>query len=85
VSSTALHIIELVKSLPDEEQRAICEALTQHRRPSTPSKRRQLERLPDGSYINPRGIPNDDPVFEALESIVAESRRSPAPLPPDLD
>ena len=46
----ALHIIGLVKSLPEAEQQEIRAALAAQvaRRPT--GKRRQLQRLPDGSF-----------------------------------
>jgi hypothetical protein len=80
-----LHIIELVRSLPDEEQRAICAALSEPRATAPRPKRRQLQRLPDGTYFNPNGIPNDDPLFKVLEKIEEERHAMPGPPPPDFD
>jgi hypothetical protein len=85
VSTTTLHIIELVKSLPEEEQRTICAALTGPRATAARPKRRQLQRLPDGAYLNPDGIPNDDPLFKVLEGIEAERHVMPGPPPPAFD
>ena len=82
MSPTALHIIELVKSLPAEEQRAVREALARTDAPKPILPRRQLQRLPDGSYYNPDGIPNDHPFFTIMEEIEAQRRDHPArPLP----
>lgn len=85
MSTTALHIIQLVKSLPDEEQQVICDAITRGRPTPQPARRRQLQRLPDGTFLNPDGIPNDDPIFKILEEIEEERHRMPGPPPPDFD
>lgn len=85
MSTTALHIIELVKSLPDEEQRTICAALTGPRSPVARRKRRQLERLPDGTCFNPNGIPNDDPFFRILEEDESARRRDFGPAAPAFE
>ena len=85
MSTTALHIIELVKSLPDEEQRAICAALTGPRATVPHLKRRKLQRLPDGTYFNPNGIPNDDPFFKILEEDEAARRRDFGPAAPAFE
>jgi hypothetical protein len=85
VSTTALHIIELVKSLPEEEQLTICAALAEHRASASPPRRRQQRRLPDGAYLNPEGIPNDAPIFKVLEAIKAERHATPGPPEPAFD
>lgn len=85
VGTTALHIIELVKSLPDEEQQAICVALAGHRATVARPKRRHLQRLPDGNYLNPNGIPNDASIFKILADIEAERHAMPGPPPPALE
>jgi len=81
----ALHVIGLVNSLPEAEQQEIRAALAAQvaRRPT--GKRRQLQRLPGGSFLNPDGIPNDDPVFTILEDIEAERHRMPGPPAPRFD
>jgi hypothetical protein len=84
MSTIAFHVIELVKSLPLEEQRAVREGLATTGAPKT-TPRRQLQRLPDGGYFNPDGIPNDDPVFKVLEDIEAERHREPGPPAPSFD
>jgi hypothetical protein len=80
----ALHIIELVKSLPVEEQRAVCETLAKHGGSLAKLPRRRLQRLPDGRYVNPDGIPNDDPVFKIVDAIEADRHRTPGPPPPEF-
>jgi hypothetical protein len=85
VSTVALHIIELIRSLPLAEQQAVREALAAPPNRSARPKRRELQRLPDGSYHNPDGLPNDDPVFQILEQIEAERHRDPGPPAPDFD
>jgi hypothetical protein len=85
MSTTALHIIELVKSLPPAEQRAICAELAKHATLSVPPKRRQLQRLADGTFYNPEGLSDDDPVFKILEAIEAERHNTPGRPEPDFD
>jgi hypothetical protein len=84
VSTIALHIIELVKSLPSQEQEDICAALS--RRPAKRGKfRRQLQRLPDGSFDNPAGIPNEDPIFKRLQEIEEERHSMAGPPAPSFE
>lgn len=85
MSTAALHIIELVKRLPAEEQSAVRIALARPDAPQPNPPRRQLQRLSDGSYYNPDGIPNDDPVFKILEQIEADRHRDPGPPAPVFD
>lgn len=85
VSTIALHIIELVKSLPKEDQQAVRKALTGQYEFSVSPKRRQLQRLDDGSFYNPDGIPNDHPVFDVLAQIEEERHRMPGPPAPAFD
>jgi hypothetical protein len=85
MSTTAMHIIELVKSLPLAEQQVICDELSKHAARLEKPQRRQLQRLADGTYVNPDGIPNDDPIFKILEEIEAERHRTPGPPAPEFD
>jgi hypothetical protein len=85
MSTTALHIIGLVKSLPPAEQQEIREALACPSAQPKSARRRQLQCLPDGSFFNPNGLPNDDPVFKILEEVEAERHRMPGPPPPQFD
>lgn len=85
VSTIALHIIELVKSLPSEEQEAVRNALAGQQTSNARPKRRELQRLADGSYLNPSGIPNDDPVFRFIEQIEEERHQMPGPAAPAFD
>ena len=85
MSTTVLHIIELVKSLPDEDQRAICAALSGPRATAPSPKRRKLQHLPDGTCFNPNGIPNDDPFFKILEEDEAARRRDFGPAAPAFE
>jgi len=75
VSTTALHVIELVKSLSETDQQAIRDALASPGLNPGMGQRRKLLRLPDGSFVNPDGIPNDDPIFKILEEIEDERHR----------
>jgi hypothetical protein len=85
VGTVALQIIELVKSLPLAEQEAVRTALAGQQRINVTPKRRQLQRLADGSFNNPDGIPNDDPIFQILEQIEDERHREPGPPAPAFD
>lgn len=82
MSTTALHVIELVKSLPLEDQQAVREALARQVPASAVPPR--WERTPDGGYFNPDGIPNDHPFFKILEEDEAARRQDFGPPPPDL-
>ena len=78
-------MIELVKSLPPEDQRAICAELARHAAALRSPARRRLSRLADGTYQNPDGIPNDHPFFKIVEEIEEERHRTPGPAAPDFD
>lgn len=84
MSTIALHIIDLVKSLPSQEQEAIRAALSKSK-DNRITFRRQLQRLPDGSYYNPDGIPNDDPIFKILEEVEEERHCMAGPPAPAFD
>jgi DNA-binding transcriptional ArsR family regulator len=79
MSTTASRVVELVKSLPEADQKAIRAALAEPEVNPGTTRRRKLRRLPDGSYLNPNGIPNDDPVFNVLAEIERERHRTPSP------
>jgi hypothetical protein len=83
MSTTASRVVELVKSLPEADQRAIRVALAEQRVNASSVRRRKLPRLPDGGYFNPSGIPNDDLVFKVLEEIEQERHRTPGPKAPN--
>jgi hypothetical protein len=85
VSTLALQIIELVKSLPVEEQQAVRSALAGQPAVCVRPQRRQFPRLADGSYFNPAGVPNDDPIFQILEQIEDEHHREPGLPDPAFD
>ena len=78
MSTITLKVLELVKSLPPTEQRTISAELARHTASLDRAERRKLQRLPDGSYLNQDGIPNDDPIFRILEDIEAERHRTPS-------
>ena len=81
VSTTALHIIGLVKSLPQAEQDAVCRALVGRRKP----KQTSWQRTPDGGYYNPDGLPDDHPFFKILAEDEAARRQDFGPPPPEFD
>ena len=85
MSTITLKVLELVKSLPPTEQRTISDELARHTANRGRTERRQLQRLPDGSYFNPDGIPNDDPVFKILDDIEEDRHRTPRPPSPAFD
>ena len=64
VSTTALHIVELVRSLSPADQKAVSEALS-----STPTARGKLP--PDSALdaADREGLPDDDPFFKVMEEI----------------
>ena len=74
MSTTALHIIQLVQSLSEADQQAIRAALNRQAVGGPRLNRPRFLRTPDGGYLNPEGIPNDDPFFKIMEQI--EPRRS---------
>ncbi len=82
MSTTALHIIELVKSLPLPEQQAIYSEMARYRS-------ELLARQSHGSAARPRmaeeGIPNDHAFFTILEADEAARRRDFGPPPPDFN
>jgi hypothetical protein len=80
-----MQIIELVKCLPVQDQQAVSQALAGGPALSVPVIRRVLPRLADGTYFNPDGIPNDDPIFQILGQIEAERHQTPGPDAPDFD
>jgi hypothetical protein len=82
MSTTASRVVELVKSLPEADQRVIRAALTEPEVNPGRAPRRKLQRLSDGSYLNPTGIPNEDPVFKVLEEIEQQRHRTPGPEAP---
>jgi hypothetical protein len=84
MSTTASRVVELVKSLPEADQRAIRAALVDQEVKAETSRRRKLQRLPDGGYLNPGGIPNDDPILTVLEEIEQERHRTPGPQAPNF-
>jgi hypothetical protein len=84
MSTITLKVLELVKSLPPADQQTICTELAKHTaRREIP--RRKLERLPDGTYFNPEGIPNDHPFFKILEEDEAARHQDFGPPPPQFD
>lgn len=85
MSETASHVIELVKSLPLAEQRAICTAL---------SKRAAVLNLPlseeqgEMAGFTPedcQGLDDDDPFFRAMEEIEAARHGHLGRPAPSLD
>jgi len=68
-----------------EDQQAVRDALAGQSKIQAGPKRRQLQRLADGSFYNPDGIPNDDPVFEILGQVEDERHRAPGPPAPAFD
>jgi hypothetical protein len=82
MSTTAARVVELVKSLPEADQRAVLAALAGREANSGTARRRKLQRLPDGSCFNPNGIPNDDPVFIVLGHVEQARHRTTGPEAP---
>jgi len=85
VSTIALKVLELVKSLPPEEQRLIYNELTKQARQFPSSME---EKDPGALQFTPEdyeGIDNDDPFFKVMEEIEAERHRTPGPPSPEFD
>lgn len=78
MSTTALHLIQLAKGLPVEDQRLICAALSRHPAVSRKAKRLQFEKTSDGGRLQPDGIANDDPFFKIMDDIEEARHRTPA-------
>lgn len=85
MSTTALHIIELVKSLPLADQRLVCAVLNRQIEHAPRLKRPQFLRTPGGGYYNPDGIPNDDPFFKVMEEVEDQRHRTPGRPAPEFD
>ena len=67
------------------DQQAVRDALASSELTSKPFQRRKLQRLPDGTYLNPGGIPNDDPALKVLEEIEEERHQTSGPSSPRFD
>jgi hypothetical protein len=85
MSSTASHIIQLVKSLPEGDQRIICQALVKRASEFGLLVSGTDREQPNFSPEDYEGIDNDDPLFKALEEIEAERHRTPGRPPVRLD
>ena len=85
MSTITLKVLELVKSLPPADQEMISAELARNAAPPQKTAMRQFQRLPDGSYYNPDGIPNDDPFFKILEEDEAARREDFGPIAPEFD
>ena len=85
MSTTAFHIIRLVKSLPLAEQRAICSTLNRQAAELVEAKRPRFLPRPEGGFHNPEGIPNDDPFFQIMERIEEERHRTAGRPPAEFD
>ena len=85
MSTITLKVLELVKSLPPEDQRTICVEWVRHTAAHASPEKRKVQRLPDGSYYNPDGIPNDHPFFKILEEDQASRRQDFGPPGPEFD
>jgi hypothetical protein len=84
MSVIASRVVELVKSLPEADQKAICAALAERKMNFGTRPRRQLQRISDGSYFNSGGIPNEDPIFKVLEEIEQQRHNTQGPEAPEF-
>jgi hypothetical protein len=85
VSTIALKILELVKSLPPVEQRTICAELARHVSLASSPRIPGLQKTASGEYFNPDGIPNDHPFFKILEEDEAARQKDFGPPLPAFD
>jgi hypothetical protein len=77
-----LLILELARTLPLEEQRLICAALSRQAGAPIQNEGQRFVHTPDGECHNPSGVPNDDPFFRIVEEIEAARHATPGrPLP----
>ncbi len=81
MSTIALKVLELAKSLPPEDQRKIAVELATHAAELEKPARGPIQRLPDGTCYNPDGIPDDDPFFKTMEEQKAACSQDPGPPP----
>jgi hypothetical protein len=82
MSTTALHIIQLVKSLPVEEQQAIGSALAS----LAPSPQQVLPSgQPPFQPEDYEGLPDDDPFFKVMEEIEQQRHAHVGRAAPELD
>ena len=82
VSTTALRIIRLVKSLPPAEQRAVSVALAHLHPPVSASPGGGPASFRPEDYV---GLPDDDPFFKVMAEIEQERHARVGPPPPLLD
>ena len=82
MSTTALRIIQLVKSLPPAEQRAVSVALAHLRPPVSASPVGGPVSFRPEDYV---GLPDDDPFFKVMAEIEQERHARVGPPPPLLD
>lgn len=85
MNTTALHIVELVKSLPMEDQHAVREALLKQGAARSSLKIPGLVKTETGDYYNPDGIPDDHPFFKILDEEGQARHREAGPPTPDFD
>jgi hypothetical protein len=84
VSTTALHIIELVKSLPPADQQAVCAALA--RLPETSGANGAPPSVPTAFQPEDyEGLPDDDPFFRVMNEIEQQRHAYPGRPAPALD
>lgn len=85
MSTNALHILELMKTLPPAEREFLRSELTKADLSGKADPASHWQRTADGGYYNPAGIPNDDPIFKVLETVEEERHKIPGPPPPEFD
>ena len=81
MSTTALHIIQLVKSLPPAEQQAVTAALAG----LAPGVERGSPAGPALTQADYEGLPDDDPFFNVMEEIERDRHVHTGRPAPDLD
>ncbi len=79
---TALRIVQLVKSLPLSEQRAVSAALAHLNTPVPGAQAGAAAPFGPADYV---GLPDDDPFFKVMEEIERERHALMGPPPPALD
>ena len=82
MSTTALRIIQLVKSLPPSDQRAVSAALAQMNIPVASNKSVSAKSFGPEDYV---GLSDDDPFFKVMDEIEQERHAQMGPPPPTID
>jgi hypothetical protein len=85
MSTTALHIIELVKSLPLADQRAICVELAKRMADLDLPMSELGDETLEISAEDMQGLEDDDPFFRVMKEVEAARHTYPGRSAPQFD